>query len=283
METSEHETLGRYAVIGHPVEHSCSPAIHSLFAQQTGEQMTYELIDAIPARFEEAIQRFKASGGRGLNVTVPHKEAAFHLSDEAGPEGARAGAVNTLSFLPNGRIRGDNTDGIGIVRDLVVNHKQKLAGIRILILGAGGAARGIVGPLLDTSPSELVIANRTVERAHQLVKHFANNANSVLHACPFSELESIDPFDLLINATSAGLKGETLPFPTGCVGTKTFCYDLAYSVKETPFLLWAQQHSATKTTLGWGMLVEQAAESFLIWRGLRPETGPVLKQISVSA
>ena len=146
MKSSEHTTPSRYAVIGHPVKHSFSPVIHKLFANQSDEKMSYELIDAAPAHFEEAVKDFKAAGGQGLNVTVPHKESAFRLSDETGPEGARAGAVNTLSFLPDGRIRGDNTDGIGIIRDLTANHNHSLTGIRILILGAGGATRGILGP-----------------------------------------------------------------------------------------------------------------------------------------
>ena len=145
MKNSEHTVLSRYAVIGHPVEHSLSPVIHKLFADQSGEKMSYELIDAAPAHFEKAVEHFKATGGQGLNITVPHKESAFRLSDETGPEGARAGAVNTLSFLPDGRVRGDNTDGIGIIRDLTINHNHSLAGIRILILGAGGATRGILG------------------------------------------------------------------------------------------------------------------------------------------
>ena len=277
MKNSEHTVPSRYAVIGHPVEHSLSPVIHKLFADQSGEKMSYELIDAAPAHFEEAVEHFKATGGQGLNVTVPHKESAFRLSDETGPEGARAGAVNTLSFLPDGRVRGDNTDGIGIIRDLTVNHNYSLTGIRILILGAGGATRGILGPLLDALPNELVIANRTIDHAHQLVKHISDDKNALLHACSFEELKGMDPFDLLINATSAGLKGEILPFPTGCAGPKSFCYDLAYSAKETPFLAWARQCSAEKTSSGWGMLVEQAAESFLIWKGFRPETGPALE------
>ncbi len=277
MKSSEQIALSRYAVIGYPVEHSLSPIIHKLFADQSGEKMTYELIDAAPAHFEEAVKHFKAAGGQGLNVTVPHKESAFRLSDETGPEGTRAGAVNTLSFLPDGRIRGDNTDGIGIIQDLTVNHNHSLTGMRILILGAGGATRGILGPLLDALPNELVVANRTIDRAHQLVKHVSDDSNTFLHACSFEELKGMDPFDLLINATSAGLKGEILPFPTDCAGPKSFCYDLSYSEKETPFLAWARQCSVKKTSSGWGMLVEQAAESFLIWKGFRPETGPALK------
>ena len=282
MEKSDPEAPDRYALVGHPVEHSRSPVIHTLFARQTGERLSYELIDAEPANFETAVRGFKAAGGKGLNVTVPHKEAAFELSDETGTEAQRARAVNTLSFLSNGRIRGDNTDGIGIVRDLTANHEQTLAGKRILILGAGGTARGIIGPLLDAEPREIVLANRTAERADQLVAQFAN-AGGVLEACPFAALANMEPFDVLINATSAGLKGDNPPFPPDCVGAESFCYDLAYSLKDTPFVLWARQHSAGKAAQGWGMLIEQAAESFFIWRGVRPETRPILERLSVNA
>lgn len=281
MEVSDPDALDRYALVGHPVEHSRSPVIHALFARQTGERVSYELIDAEPANFETAVRGFKAAGGKGLNVTVPHKEAAFQLSDQTGDEAARARASNTLSFLPDGQIRGDNTDGIGFVRDLEINHGQDLAGRRILLLGAGGAARGILGPLLDEKPSELILANRTSQRAEQLVAQFSTGPNGAPRACSFAELDEMDPFDVLINATSAGLKGENPPFSAHCVSPKSFCYDLAYSLNDTPFVLWARHHSARKAVQGWGMLIEQAAESFCIWRGVRPETSPILERLTV--
>jgi shikimate dehydrogenase len=261
--------------VGHPVEHSRSPLIHKLFAQQTGQHLTYELIDASPEEFEVAVRGFGAAGGKGLNVTVPHKEAAFALVDEASDAASTAGAVNTLS-IDHGHLRGDNTDGVGFIRDVTVNQRQTLAGRKIIVLGAGGAARGIVGPLLAAGPSELVIANRTQARAVQLVEHFGHARP--LRAISFDELAALPPFDVLVNATSAGLKGEPPPFPPSLLDAQSFCYDLVYSLNDTPFIAWARVHGAARAVQGWGMLVEQAAESFYIWRGVRPDTGPILKQ-----
>jgi shikimate dehydrogenase len=266
----------RYALVGHPVEHSRSPLIHSLFARQTGENMSYELMDAEPQSFETAVRAFGAAGGKGLNVTVPHKEAAYELVDEISAPADAAGAVNTIRFV-GGKIYGENTDGIGLIRDLVANQRQILRGTRILVLGAGGAARGIVGPLLAAQPSELVVANRTRERADALVEHFESPAG--LRAVAFDTLPGLPAFDLLLNATSAGLNGEAPPFPGSLVGSRSFCYDLVYSVNDTPFVLWARAHGAARAVQGWGMLIEQAAESFFIWRGVRPDTKPILKQL----
>ena len=266
----------RYAVVGHPIDHSRSPIIHRLFAQQTGENMTYEAIDAEPSNFETAVRGFAAAGGRGMNITVPHKEAAFALAEQLGEEARRAGAVNTISFEKDQRIQGDNTDGIGLVRDLTVNLNYQLEGECVLILGAGGATRGILGPILDQLPAAVVLANRTLARAEALQEQFADER---LTLCQFEELADRDPFALIINATSAGLKGEQPPFPGCCVGSDSLCYDLAYSLKETPFVSWAQAQGTGRAVQGWGMLIEQAAESFLIWRGIRPDTGPILKQL----
>jgi shikimate dehydrogenase len=273
--TNNKRAPDRYGLVGHPVEHSRSPLIHTLFARQTGQHLTYELIDASPEAFETAVRGFGAAGGKGLNVTVPHKEAAFALVDEVSDVATAAGAVNTIS-IDHGRLRGDNTDGIGFIRDVTVNHRQTLAGRKIIVLGAGGAARGIVGPLLAAGPSELVIANRSQARAVQLVEHFG--AARPLRALPFDELATLAPFDVLVNATSAGLKGEAPPFPPSLVGAQSFCYDLVYSLNDTPFIAWARGHGAARAVQGWGMLVEQAAESFHIWRGVRPDTGPILRQ-----
>jgi shikimate dehydrogenase len=274
--TSNNPPPDRYALVGHPVEHSRSPLIHSLFARQTGQRLTYELIDAPPTDFESAVRDFAAAGGRGLNVTVPHKEAAFQLVDETSEAAAAAGAVNTISLIGN-RLRGDNTDGVGFVRDLTVNQRQTLAGRRIVVLGAGGAARGIVGPLLGAQPREVVIANRTKERALQLLEQFARPRE--LRAVGFAELAELAPFDVLINTTSAGLKGEAPPFPASLISPASFCYDLVYSLNSTPFVTWARSHDAGRAVQGWGMLIEQAAESFHIWRGVRPDTAPILKQL----
>lgn len=265
----------RYAVVGHPVSHSRSPLIHTVFARQTGQNLTYETIDAEPAVLEVAVRGFAAAGGKGLNVTVPHKEAAFALCRERSAAAEAAGAVNTISVV-GGRLRGDNTDGIGFLRDLTANHEQAIAGKRIAVLGAGGAARGIIGPLLAEQPEEVIIANRTKERADQVVAQFAGAAN--LRALTFEELAALPPVDVLVNATSAGLKGEAPPFAASLVAPDTFCYDLVYSSGDTPFVAWAKANGAWRTAQGWGMLVEQAAESFYIWRGVRPDTKPLLTQ-----
>jgi shikimate dehydrogenase len=198
------------------------------------------------------------------------------LCDESSAAARAAGAVNTISIV-EGKLRGDNTDGVGFVRDVMVNQRQTLAGRRVVVLGAGGAARGIVGPLLAEQPAELTIANRTKERADQVVAQFAAAS---LVARSFAELEQLAPFDVLVNATSAGLKGEAPPFPASLVGPHSFCYDLVYGTSATPFVMWARSHGAGRAVQGWGMLVEQAAESFTIWRGVRPDTRALLKQLA---
>lgn len=266
----------RYGLVGHPVHHSRSPLIHGLFAEQTGQHLTYELIEAEAAEFEVAVRGFAAAGGKGLNVTVPHKEAAFELADSLGDAAREAGAVNTLS-LENGRLRGDNTDGIGFLRDLTRNLGLSIEGRRVLILGAGGAARGIIPPLLRGHLAGLVVANRTIERALQLRDRF--HALGAIDVARFDELAGSPPFDVVINATSAGLRGEQPPFPDDIIGPGSFCYDLAYSRGETPFVRWAAERGAERAVQGWGMLVEQAAESFFIWRGIRPDTAPVIREL----
>ncbi len=275
MANNKSSSPDRYALVGHPVEHSRSPLIHTVFARQTGQRLTYELIDAEPKAFETAVRGFGAAGGKGLNVTVPHKEAAFALCAANSAAATAAGAVNTITIV-GGSLRGDNTDGIGFIRDVTVNLRQGLAGARIAVLGAGGAARGIIGPLLNEKPAELTIANRTKERADAAVARFASAA---LLSRSFAELANQAPFDVLINATSAGLKGEAPPFPVSVVGPNSFCYDLVYGSGDTPVGAWAKTHGAARAVHGWGMLVEQAAESFLIWRGVRPDTKPLLKQM----
>jgi len=267
----------RYALVGHPVSHSRSPLIHQLFARQTGDKLSYELIDATPDQFETAVLGFAAAGGRGMNVTVPHKEAAFAICRSHGAEAIAARAVNTITFRGDSR-HGDNTDGTGFIRDLTVNHEREIASKRVLLLGAGGAARGIVGPILGERPESLVIANRTIERAEGLARDFGSPRE--LSTCRFDELEAMGDFDIVINATSAGLRGEQPPFPSSLVGGGTFCYDLAYSLKPTPFVSWAERHGAGQAVQGWGMLVEQAADSYAIWRGKRPDTRPILSKLT---
>jgi shikimate dehydrogenase len=265
----------RYGLVGHPVEHSRSPLIHTVFARQTRQRLTYELIDAAPEAFETAVRGFGAAGGKGLNVTVPHKEAAFALCDASSEAATAAGAVNTIS-ITSGKLRGDNTDGVGFIRDVTVNQRQALAGKRIVVLGAGGAARGIIGPLLAEKPASVAIANRTTDRAEELVKRFGS---AELAAHTFAAIAGEPPFDVVINATSAGLKGEAPPFPPSLVGPQSFCYDLVYASSDTPFVVWAKARGAARAVQGWGMLVEQAAESFMIWRGMRPDTKPLLQQL----
>jgi shikimate dehydrogenase len=264
----------RYALVGHPVAHSRSPLIHTVFARATGQRLTYELIDAMPEAFETAVRGFGAAGGKGLNVTVPHKQAAFALCTKLSEAANAAGAVNTISIVA-GELHGHNTDGLGLVRDITVNLRQTLAGKRIIVLGAGGAARGVVGPLLGEKPAELVIANRTTERAEEIAAKFGGT----VVARGFDELAYFRPFEVVINATSAGLNGESPPFPPALVGPRSFCYDLVYGSTDTPFVAWAKTHGAARAVHGWGMLVEQAAESFAIWRGVRPDTKPLLKQV----
>ena len=267
----------RYALVGHPVKHSRSPLIHEIFARQTGENLTYELIDAEPGSFEVAVRSFAEAGGRGLNVTVPHKAAAFALVDEISDPANTARAVNTISIV-GGKLRGENTDGIGLVRDLILNQGVTLPGRRVFLLGAGGAARGIVAALLAVRPAELVIANRTKSRADELVRQFRTPA--ALRAAALDELESLAPFDLLINATSAGLTGPMPALPGSLVGPESVAYDIVYGAHDSPFIEWARARGAARALKGWGMLVEQAAESFFIWRGVRPDTTPVLQQLA---
>lgn len=267
----------RYALVGFPVHHSRSPMIHQIFARQTDQNLTYELIDADAESLETAVRGFGAAGGKGLNVTVPHKEAALGLAAELGAEAREAGAVNTLSFIA-GRLRGDNTDGTGFLRDLTENLGRGIEGRRVLILGAGGAARGIIPPLLKSGPAQLVLANRTLERAEQVRDVFLPLGE--LTVLRFADLANRGPFDIVVNATSAGLRGEQPPFPDDIVGPESFCYDLSYSRGDTPFVSWARQRGAADAVQGWGMLVEQAAESFFIWRGVRPDTAPVIRELS---
>ncbi len=271
------ENPDRYAVVGHPIDHSRSPVIHHLFASQTEQDIVYEPIDAVPEAFETAVRGFAAAGGKGLNVTVPHKQAAYELCNELGPEAKKARAVNTISFPAQGRIRGDNTDGIGFMRDLTETLDEPVEGRRVLVLGAGGAARGILLPLVEASPATLVLANRTLERAESMIAEL--DAAEHLSASSFDALADEPAFDIVINATSAGLRGEEPPFPSACVGPDTLCYDLAYSLKDTPFVLWSRENGAREAVQGWGMLVEQAAESFFIWRGVRPDTAPILEHM----
>ncbi len=277
---SETTIIDRYGVMGYPVSHSRSPVIHRLFALQTEQDMQYELLQVTPEKLETAVRQFQRTGGKGLNITVPHKSTVARLVDKTSERAATAGAVNTLSFR-DGEIHGDNTDGIGLLRDLSVNLGVNLEGANILLLGAGGATRGIVGPLLEMSPASLRIANRTLDKAQEIAEHFARSGP--VTACRFNVVPVSEPYDLIINATSAGLQGDTPPYPAAAITEQTYCYDLSYGLTATPFSVWARDNGAAHSVMGWGMLVEQAAESFHIWRGIRPNTAPVLKQMHINA
>ena len=267
----------RYALIGYPVSHSWSPFIHGMFARATLQHMQYRLIEADAERFRSAALEFLVQGGRGLNVTIPHKQAAAELVNEMTPRALIAGVVNTISVKPDGELRGDNTDGIGLVLDLTDNLNLSLAGKRILILGAGGATRGVLGPLLAQKPALVAIANRTVERATQLASTFTGRG--ALVASGFDSIEP-EPFDLIINATAASLAGAVPAIPGAVIGPQSVCYDMAYAPGDTPFTHWAAEHGAAAVHKGWGMLVEQAAEAFLVWRGVRPQTRHVLELLA---
>jgi len=270
----------RYAVMGHPIDHSWSPFIHGMFARQTGQNLTYRLLDIPPEKFRSAAVEFFTTGGRGLNITVPHKPAAAEFVNRLSARAETAGAVNTILAEPNGELMGDNTDGVGLLTDLTANLGLRIAGLRILILGAGGATRGVLGPLLDARPSMLTIANRTPERAAELVEEFSRPGT--LSGCGFEDIKDDEPWDLLINATSASLKGATPLISPTLIGPDTLCYDMAYGKGDTSFTRWAREQGAARTVKGWGMLVEQAAESFHLWRGVRPDTGSVLAALQAT-
>ncbi len=266
----------RYAVMGNPIAHSKSPAIHAAFAAQTGEPLHYDKLLVPADGFEAAVTRFAQAGGRGLNITVPFKEAAYRLVARRSERAQRAQAVNTIKIEQNGSLFGDNTDGIGLIRDLTSESDAPLRGARVLLLGAGGAARGVLGPLLDAGPAALTIANRTVRRAEALAAAFTGSVP--VASSGFSELAG-HAFDLVINATAASLQGEVPPLPVGILAAGAWCYDMMYGADPTPFLRWAQAEGAVHALDGLGMLVEQAAESFYLWRGVRPETGPVIARL----
>ena len=261
----------RYAVIGNPVAHSRSPGIHTLFAQQAAQDMHYEAILAPLDGFAAAVHTFIADGGHGLNVTMPFKAQAYRIATRCSPRAEAAGAVNTLCFKDK-EIFGDNTDGAGLVRDIEFNLRFPVAGQRVLLLGAGGAARGCILPLLDRSPASLVIANRSVEKSILLASIFSSHVLKPT-GCGFTELAG-QTFDLVINATSAGLDDAALPLPPGLFASDGLAYEMVYG-KDTAFLAQAR-NAGIRMADGRGMLVEQAAESFLLWRGVRPDTAQAL-------
>ena len=269
--------LDSYAVVGNPISHSKSPLIHTQFAKQTGEQLTYSTLLAPVDGFTKSVEMFQISGGKGLNVTVPFKLDAYRFADNLNDLAARAEAVNTLTFNDDGSVTGANTDGIGIIRDLRQNHHIDIAEKRILVLGAGGAVRGILQPLLNENPATVMIANRTTEKAITLAEDFTDLGN--ISGGGFDDIGT-KHFDLIINGTAASLQGEVPPIPESCLAEQGSCYDMMYSANnDTAFVTWAKQQNATKALDGLGMLVEQAAESFYLWRKIRPNTQPVLNAL----
>tara|TARA_R110001592_G_scaffold363043_1_gene679568 strand:- start:50372 stop:51208 length:837 start_codon:yes stop_codon:yes gene_type:complete len=269
----------KYAVFGNPIKHSKSPAIHAAFARQCGRELQYRAVLVKPDGFDLAARKFFDGGGAGLNVTLPFKRDAFAFADRLSVRAERAGAVNTLSRSEDGFIEGDNTDGIGLVRDMIANLGWAVQGLRILMLGAGGAARGVLEPLLREKPQQLLVVNRTAQKAQQLAEEFADIG-------PVSgggySLVNGNSFDLIINASSAGLSGDTPQLPGTVLTERSCCYDMIYGAKPTAFMRWAAHHTAWAVADGLGMLVEQAAQSFYIWQHLRPETRPVIRQIRES-
>ena len=264
-----------YGVMGNPIGHSRSPQIHAQFARQTNQRLTYAAILVDLGGLEQAVGNFQGSGGKGLNITVPFKEDAFRLVDELSLRAKRAQAVNTIKINEDGSLLGENTDGVGLVRDLSDNLKFSLKDKNILVLGAGGAVRGVLAPLLMKNPAKITIANRTVSKAELLAISFGDLG--VVMASGFEHLSG--PFDLIINGTAASLAGELPPLPDGIVTADTLCYDMMYSAELTPFMVWGRAQGAGEVADGLGMLVEQAAESFKIWRDVEPETTAVIGAI----
>ncbi|MFK5971625.1 MAG: shikimate dehydrogenase [Candidatus Marithrix sp.] len=267
----------QYAVMGNPIEHSKSPLIHTLFAEQTNQLLSYKtiLVDIQEDSFLNAVQKFQQAGGKGLNITVPFKEIAWQLVTKRSERAKLAGAVNTIWFDAQGIYHGDNTDGVGLIRDLTQNHCP-IQNKKVLILGAGGAVRGILKPLLTANPTECVIANRTIQKAEKLAKIFAHLGN--INSSSYADLTG-QSYDLIINGTSASLQGEIPPLANGLISKDGWCYDLMYANSATPFMQWAKNQSATNILDGLGMLVEQAAESFYLWRKIKPDTTKIIQQL----
>ena len=265
-----------YAVFGHPIEHSRSPLIHREFAKQTGEALSYEKQLVALDGFEQAVVDFANAGGKGLNITVPFKEKAYQLAHRLSKRARQAGAVNTLIIHGIDDIEGDNTDGRGMINDIRKNLGWTIENKTILVLGAGGAVRGILGPLLAENPDKVFISNRTASKAQQLALAFSNDGD--IEAQTYENLPH-HAFDMIINGTSASLDGHVPPVPTACVNRITHCYDMMYSQEPTVFLAWAKKQGAQQLADGLGMLIEQAAEAFRLWRGVKPDTQRLIEKL----
>ena len=263
--------MDRYAVMGNPIEHSLSPKIHQQFAQQTAQQLDYQAMLVPENGFTDAVKEFFAAGGLGLNVTVPFKQQAFALCEQLTERAQQAGAVNTL-WQQGGQLHGDNTDGVGLVTDLVKQNNRRIAERSVLILGAGGAVRGVLQPLLAEQPSRCVIANRTLSKAEELAQQFD------IEACAYESLAG-QQFDLVINGTAASLQGELPPLSEGLFSSNAWSYDMMYSAQPTAFVQWSLSHGAVRALDGLGMLVAQAAYAFEVWRGVLPSIAPVIADL----
>ena len=275
--TAEIDKGNRFAVVGNPVNHSLSPQIHQNFAEQAQITLSYETIELAKDDFVAGLHNLQQEGYKGINITVPFKEEAWEICDRKSPRAEDSGAVNTIIFLSDGNIAGDNTDGVGLTRDLVNNHRALIKRRKVLILGAGGAVRGVIPSLLTLSPENLTVANRTLEKAEQLAEDFIDLGD--INTRSYDELGR-EKFDLIINGTSAGLKNEVPPLPDEVLGINSICYDMMYNIsKNTNFVEWAQNRGASRSMDGLGMLVEQAAEAFFIWHGFRVETGEVIASL----
>ena len=267
--------MSRYAVIGDPVSHSKSPLIHSLFAQQTGEDISYAATGVDALNFDDFVIKFFAEGGSGLNVTLPHKERAYKIAKCLEPRAEQAGAANTLFISGEGEICGDNTDGPGLINDIKCNNGIDIAGVDVLLVGAGGAIRGVLVSLIEEKPATITIVNRTIAKASILKAKF----NEVIDIKTASYENLRGSFDLIINGTSLGITREIPPLSAENINNHTCCYDMMYGNTETAFVAWAKDKGARKVFDGLGMLVEQAAESFLRWRGVRPRTSEVISKL----
>ena len=270
----------KYGVIGDPISHSRSPEIHKLFAQQFNEKIDYNKYHIKADNLKQFIIDFHSSGGRGLNITLPHKMSAMNSVSVLSPNAIQAKAINTIYFNGN-EIIGDNTDGIGLIADLRNNFQVKIKNKKILILGAGGAVRGIIGSLIKENPSHIEIANRTISHAEKISKDFSNEAS--IKTCTIEELNEKGNFDLIINAISFDTNNKDIALSKNIISKSSICYDLSYNSSPTQFMLWAMKNGANIAIQGWGMLIEQAAESYLIWKKIRPDTSAILKQINVTS
>ena len=270
----------QYGVIGDPISHSQSPSIHKFFAKQLGQNINYKAYHVPADKLESFIIEFQNKGGKGLNVTLPHKTSVLNCTDEISPRAMEAGAINTL-IINDKKIIGDNTDGIGLINDLEINFNQPLENKRVLVLGAGGAALGILNPLLKRKPKLILVANRSVSKTKIITSKF--KLNSTLDACGINDLESNQMFDIIINATSIGVTKQSINFPSFIISEDTICYDLSYSYEPTLFMHWSMENKAKLAIQGWGMLIEQAAASYFLWRNRKPNTSTVLEQLNISA